>query len=116
MKTFSISRFAGLVVLSTLSLGVWQAMALDDLPYTSPSTGGDGALTFREIPIGRNSAAMAYDAVRQEMVLFGGNINGGGLNDTWVLRGNNWIRLDPATKPVDRYGHRMVWDAARQQI
>ncbi|HEY6228693.1 MAG TPA: kelch repeat-containing protein, partial [Verrucomicrobiae bacterium] len=116
MKTLFITRFASLVVFSTLTLGVWQAMALDDLPYTSPSTGADGALTFREIPNGRNAAAMAYDAARGEMVLFGGNLNGGGLGDTWVFRGNNWIRLDPQNKPADRYGHHMVWDAARQQI
>jgi hypothetical protein len=115
MKTPSITRFVSVVVFSTLSLAVWQAMALDDLPYTSPSTGADGPLTFREIPSGRNSAAMAYDPVRGEMVLFGGYVNAG-LGDTWVLRGNNWVKLDPPTKPLDRYGHRMVWDTARQQI
>src|ERR1041385_5472390 len=107
MKTLFITRFASLVVFTTLTLGVWQAMALDDLPYTSPSTGADGPLTFREIPNGRNSPAMAYDAVRGEMVLFGGYA-GVGLGDAWVLRGNNWIKLDPQTKPVDRYGHKMV--------
>ncbi len=87
-----------------------------DLPFASGSTGADGPLTFREVPGGRNSHAMAYDAVRQEVVLFGG-YNGGGLADTWVWRGGpNWIRLLPPASPPDRWNAGMVWDAARQQI
>lgn len=103
-----------------LTLGLFGAGRLlaagTDLPYVSGSTGADGALTFREIPGGRNSAGLAYDPVRQEAILFGG-YNGSSLGDTWAWRGGpNWIHLVPANSPPDRWGHGMVWDAARQQI
>lgn len=87
-----------------------------DLPFTSGSSGADGPLTFREIVTGgRQQHAMAYDSVRQEVVLFGGHL-GFGSNETWVWRGNNWIRLLPPNSPPDRWGHNLVWDAARAEI
>ncbi len=107
----------GLLAAVCVAAGPWTALAVDpDLPFSSGSTGADGPLTFREIPVGgRNSHAMAYDPVRQEVVLFGGYLNGG-LNDTWVFDGVHWKRKFPATSPIDRWGHKMVWDAARQEI
>jgi hypothetical protein len=101
---------------AVLWLTVATALAAQvDLPFSSGSTGADGPLTFREIAGGRYSHAMAYDAVRQEVVMFGG-FNGGGLADTWVWRGTNWIQLLPSTTPADRYAHLMVWDAARSEV
>lgn len=92
------------------------ALAVDpDLPFSSGSTGADGPLRFREIASGRNSHGMAYDTVRQQVVLFGG-YNGSSMGDTWIFDGQNWIRRFPTTSPVDRWGHRMVWDAARNEI
>ncbi|MCC6234418.1 MAG: hypothetical protein IT580_17380 [Verrucomicrobiales bacterium] len=87
-----------------------------DLPFTSGSTGADGPLTFREIPLGRTAPAMAYDPVRQEVVMFGGYNAGVGLGDTYVWRGTNWIRLQPTSNPPDRWSARMVWDATRQEV
>src|SRR5215510_8526371 len=74
------------VALATLLGGLSSVFGIDpDLPYSSPSTGADGPLTFRSIPIdGRTAAAMAYDAERKQTVLFGGSIPGY-ANDTWVL-------------------------------
>lgn len=94
----------------------WPVLAIDpDLPFSSGSTGADGPLAFREIASGRNSHGMAYDAARQEVVLFGG-YNPGSLGDTWVWTGGNWVRRLPPNNPVDRYAHRMVYDAARQEV
>jgi len=94
-----------------------NALAVDpDLPFSSGSTGADGPLTFRLIPGGRTAPAMAYDPVRQEIVLFGGHSSGLGLDDTWVWRGGDWIRLQPANAPADRWSAGMVWDAARGEI
>src|SRR5436190_7157147 len=96
------------LALATLfsSLGV---LAIDpDLPYTSPSTGADGPLTFRSIPLdGRTASAMAYDGQRKQVVLFGGSIPGY-ANDTWVLdsASNDWVKKSPATSPSGRYGHK----------
>ena len=111
-----------------LSLHWWPALACvallpisssaidPDLPFSSGSTGADGPLTFREIPLGRTAPGMAYDAARQEVVMFGGFNGGNGLGDTWVWRGGNWIRLQPATSPPDRWSHKMVWDQARGEV
>ncbi len=95
-------------------LAAWAADP--DLPYTSGSTGADGPLTFREIPTGRTAPGMAYDPVRQEVVLFGGHNSGNSLGDTWTWRGGDWVRLNPATSPIDRWSHKMVWDGARNEI
>lgn len=91
-------------------------LAVDpDLPFSSGSTGADGPLRFREIASGRNSHAMAYDPVRQQVVLFGG-YNGNSMGDTWTWDGTNWVRRFPATNPVDRWAARMVWDGARNEV
>lgn len=97
-------------------LATTSVLAIDpDLPFSSGSTGADGPLTFRQVPLGRNSHGMAFDATRQEIVLFGG-YNGAGLADTWTWRGTNWVQKFPANSPADRWGHGMVWDATRGEI
>ncbi len=105
--------------LAFLALGSCLPAALaavdPNLPFDSGSTGADGPLTFREIPGGRNQHALAYDPIRQEVVLFGG-YNGSSLGDTWVWRGGDWIRLLPVNSPPDRWNFQMVWDGARGEI
>ncbi len=116
MNITSRIAFRWLFALMTAALP-GAAIAIDpDLPFSSGSTGADGPLTFRAIPSGRTSLGMAYDAARQEVVLFGGWINNVGQADTWVWRGGNWIRLFPPVSPPDRWSHKMVYDAARQEI
>ena len=44
-------------------------------------------------PGGRDGHAMAYDPVRQRVVLFGGRGPGGTLLDTWELSGSRWSRV-----------------------
>jgi len=90
-------------------------LAAQDLPFDSGSTGADGPLAFKAIPGGRNSHAMAYDPVRQQVVVHGG-WNGGLLGDTWVLSGGDWTRAFTPVAPTGRYQHRMVWDGARSEI
>jgi uncharacterized protein (TIGR03437 family) len=65
--------------------------------------------------------AMAYDAVRQQVVLFGGyywdnNNNIVYLNDTWVWDGTNWTKKSPATSPSARLGAAMAFDAVHNNI
>ena len=68
-------------------------------------------------PSGRTYNAMAYDAVRQQVVLFGG-FDGAYNNysDTWVWNGSNWQSKTPSNSPVGRAGHAMVFDAAHSQV
>lgn len=119
MKTQRTSNAgARLLVVATLAFLAGPARAVDpDLPYSSGSTGADGPLTFRQIiPGGRTRGSMAYDAARNRIVLFGGQVNGVNQNDTWLFDGVHWTRVFPANSPVPRYGHRMVYDGARQQV
>ena len=68
-------------------------------------------------PTARQAAAMAYDSVRQETVLFGGvQSDGTDVGDTWVWNGTTWTQKNPATSPPARSYHSMAYDAARQQV
>ena len=68
-------------------------------------------------PPARGATAMAYDAARQQIVLFGGfGNNGSDLADTWIWDGNNWTQKMPANSPDARTDHQMVFDEARQEV
>jgi hypothetical protein len=66
-------------------------------------------------PSARQYQAMAYDAARGQVVLFGG-LSGIRLNDTWVWDGANWTQKSPSTSPSARVGHAMVYDSAHGQV
>ncbi|HUP70243.1 MAG TPA: kelch repeat-containing protein [Acidimicrobiales bacterium] len=68
-------------------------------------------------PSGRRGASMAYDAVRQSLVLFGGIDNSGFKNDTWTWGGTSWQQQTPPTPlPPARHFGAMAEDAARQRV
>ena len=57
---------------------------------------------------------MAYDAVREQVVLFGGNPgNVGSLGDTWVWNGSGWRQQHPTNSPPPRAWAAMTFDAGR---
>jgi len=71
-------------------------------------------------PSARYGHAMAYDAARGVVVLFGGrtspNTPDSELNDTWIYDGGTWIQLFPAGDvPQRRSGHVMIYDTLRQE-
>ena len=72
------------------------------------------------VPTARAAPSMAYDSVRQQVVLFGGqNVTGGvvtSLNDTWAFTGADWVQQSPATPPAARNCAAMAWDEAHQQM
>jgi len=70
-------------------------------------------------PPARQAYAMAYDAVRQQVVLYGGVGNGAGNSDTWLWDGSTWTQAFPAHDPsqgLDLYSHTMAFDQARGQV
>ena len=69
-------------------------------------------------PIPRFGHAMAYDAARERVVLFGGYdfVSGSFLADTWEWDGNAWVETTPPTSPSVRFGHGMAYDANRQRV
>lgn len=62
--------------------------------------------------LGRNGAALAYDAARQRTVLFGGTVANGVAGDTWEWDGATWtfVRSDPQLAGSQNL---MVFDRAR---
>ena len=67
-------------------------------------------------PAARNYHAMAYDAARGQVVLFGGRDMSTSYPDTWVWDGNDWTQKWPASSPTPRVRPAMVYDAARGEV
>jgi hypothetical protein len=67
-------------------------------------------------PPARDGHAMAYDAVSQTVVLFGGYGNSAETNDTWTWDGSNWTQVASPASPSPRSGHSMAFDALRGEI
>ena len=68
-------------------------------------------------PAARQYYAMAYDAARGRVVLFGGatQLNGGGIaQDTWEFDGTTWAQAAPAVAPAARIAHMMTYDTVRK--
>src|SRR5581483_8985378 len=59
------------------------------------------------------SGAMAFDANRNVMVLYGGGASG---NQTWEYDGTNWLQRSPSTSPGYRQQHSMTYDTLLQQV
>ena len=72
---------------------------------------------WRDIPtlLGRMNEAMAYDPVRERVVLFGGRspfVRG----DTWVWDGRRWTKMRPRHAPSPRRDHVMAYDPNRGTV
>jgi hypothetical protein len=55
---------------------------------------------------------MVYDQARDQVVLFGGNVNGV-IGDTWIWDGTTWTQSTPEHSPAARQNMGMAYDAAR---
>lgn len=61
--------------------------------------------------------AMAYDADRKAVVMFGGLRAGSSpLDQTWTWDGTTWTMRRPATIPPARFNHGMAYDASRHGV
>lgn len=68
-------------------------------------------------PSSRTSHTMAYDPIRDRVVLFGGrSVVAFGLSDTWEFDGSEWERMEPPQSPSGRFWHSMAYDASRKRI
>lgn len=64
----------------------------------------------------RDDTAMAYDAARGVVVLFGGRDEQSQyLADTWTWDGTHWTQ-HAASGPSARWGHAMIYDPDRQKV
>ncbi|MBI4815793.1 MAG: hypothetical protein HY791_06035 [Deltaproteobacteria bacterium] len=71
-------------------------------------------------PPPRHAHAMAYDPMRDRVVLFGGSMlthaGPGSLGDTWEWDGRRWRDASSQGDPHPRVGHAMVYDGARGRV
>jgi MYXO-CTERM domain-containing protein len=68
-------------------------------------------------PQGRSDSALAYDPARKSLILYAGNNNSGGSDDTWEWsQGKGWSQLKVLATPGAVYGHAMVTDTTRNKI
>jgi hypothetical protein len=67
-------------------------------------------------PPPRHSAALAYDAARDRLVLFGGRSGFDALDDTWQLGPTGWAQASPTTPPPETYGAGMTYDPHRRVV
>jgi N-acetylneuraminic acid mutarotase len=69
-------------------------------------------------PSPRWGQAMAYDASRDRVVLFGGYFCCYTPSETWEWNGSagTWAMLSPPIQPSWRWGHAMTYDSARQRV
>jgi hypothetical protein len=59
---------------------------------------------------------VAYDAGRQQVVLFGGDYAKIQTEDTWTWDGQTWTQQHPTTSPPARYDSSMAYDVGHQQV
>lgn len=72
-------------------------------------------------PAPRYGHAMVYDSALGRTILYGGSVaNNTWLGDMWEWDGLEWTQLPVGgtncASPGPRYGHKMVYDSARQRI
>lgn len=69
----------------------------------------------QEAPSPRAGYAMAYDSVRDQVILFGGRGEslGDGLNDTWIWSDAGWRKVDTEVSPPPLRYACMAFDAKR---
>jgi hypothetical protein len=70
-------------------------------------------------PPGRSSHAMAYDAARARVVLFGGQNAWGPSHmweDTWEWDGTTWSERATPIRPAARRDHTMAYDSTRGRV
>ncbi|MFH1421592.1 MAG: kelch repeat-containing protein [Planctomycetota bacterium] len=75
-------------------------------------------ITTTRRPPGRRWSAMAYDATRQEIIMFGGSQSQQSprTNDTWSYNGADWQQENPGVRPGPRFQHAMAYDSNRNTV
>ena len=110
---------SGVLLLILLQAGALaHASGLGPHPMAGPNEWTD--VNPAGAPSPRSGSAMAYDPVRNRIVLFGGeNDRWQWLNDTWVydVASNTWANVTPAASPPPMIeGPRMVYDSVADRV
>lgn len=93
---------------------------LDDLWAWDGSTWTEvDATASTDQPSARAGAAMAFDPIREAVVMFGGTDGSGPQNDTWQLAGDEWELVQEtgaAGAPAPRVGFSMGYSISTSQL
>jgi len=111
----SVHKMAPLGEGKVILFGGSDGTAKDDTWQWDADTKSWAELFPEHKPAARFNHAMAYDAARGRIVLFGG-FGAQRYADTWAFDGDDWTQLSPNTSPSGRNGHAMVYDSARQVV
>lgn len=84
--------------------------------YTLTESGWESLFPDGGRPPLRTRCSLAYDAARNEVLLFGEENSDGYLEDTWTWNGSNWTQESPSSKPPSRESSAMAYDPNRQVI
>ena len=74
------------------------------------------ALAATAGPSARDSVTLAFDPIRGNTVLFGGENDGAPLNDTWAWNGTTWSQINTLHNPGQRFCYGMSFDPATSNI
>jgi Galactose oxidase, central domain len=86
-------------------------------PSATPSASALATAASTTIPLGRSASAMAYDAERHTVVLFGGLAGQTALGDTWTWNAVAWSHRQGLTaNPPPRQGGAMAFDDINRQV
>jgi hypothetical protein len=112
-----------LAVLILAACGGTQPVAHAPTPHAPGALGdtwiGHGS-SWRQIggvhPSPRYAASLAFDAERQDFVLFGGQAGSASYGDTWIFDGRAWKLKTPAHKPAARRDAAIAYDPSRRAV
>lgn len=92
-----------------LALGVVLASSVISNSASS-QTWFDRTSLVAVLPQARVSHALAYDPIRNYVVMFGGLQGSTQIGDTWTWDGVSWVQRTQANPPLPREGHAMAFD------
>ena len=95
--------FGGVTTDNTLLADTWEY-----------SEGAWSQIATPNAPSARRLHGMAYDPLRDRVVLFGGSDLTNNLTDTWEFDGTTWIRISESGPDVRN--PELVWDGARHEL
>jgi hypothetical protein len=116
LATAGLTALLASAALAVAALAPVAARAAAHLAPASRSAGHDGSQSADPAPPGRVNEALAYDAARHELVMFGGYDGSTFFGDTWINKHGRWTQEHPARSPSARAGAFMAYDAATSQL
>ena len=72
--------------------------------------------TTATVPASRFGASLAYDSLRNRVVMFGGATGSVPLDETWVWDGVDWMQQTPTRSPSARTNAAMAYDSRRDRV